>query len=68
MHPVWKTLPQADWPEWVITALGNDALRSAWEGNQQLILRGRTFLYRVTPSIESQGHWCIAKVERCLKR
>ena len=68
MIRTWETLSQADWPQWVVKALNNNTLRSAWEGNQTLTLRGRTFLYRVTPGIERQGHWCIAKIERQLKR
>ena len=49
MIRTWKALSRSDWPEWVVKALNNDTLRSAWEGNQQLTLRGKTFLYRVTP-------------------
>ena len=64
MLRTWVTLSQSDWPEWVVKALNNDTLRSAWENNQRLTLRGRTFLYRITPGIEGQGHWFIAKIER----
>ena len=60
----WENLASSDWPSWVVSALDNDTLRSAWEGKKLLTLRGRTFLYRVTPDIIDQGHWHIAKIER----
>ena len=44
-------------PQWIERALDNNTLRAAWEGNRSLVLRGKTFEYRVYPKMASQGHW-----------
>ena len=60
----WEPLNQTDWPRWVQQALTNDQLREAWENHNYLVMRGRTFEYRVTPMLETQGHWGIRSIER----
>ncbi len=60
----YEDVPPGRWPRWVVRALDNDTLRGAWEEKRLLILTGKRFVYRVTPAIETQGHWAIGRIER----
>ena len=60
----YEDVPAGRWPRWVVRALDNDTLRGAWEEKRPLILTGKRFVYRVTPVVESQGHWAIGQIER----
>ena len=64
----YEDVPAGNWPKWVVQALDNDTLRGAWEKNRLLILTGKRFVYRVTPAIETQGHWAIGRIERRRRR
>ena len=64
----YEDVPAGKWPQWVVKALDNDTLRGAWEEEQLLVLTGKRFVYRVTPAIETQGHWAIGRIERRRRR
>ena len=64
----WETITPNVYPKWIVQSLRNDDLRAAWEGGRLLLFRGRSYTYRVSPEIISQGHWDIGRMERQLRR
>ena len=64
----WETIPPHVYPQWVVRSLKNDDLRAAWEGGRLLLFSGKSYIYRVTPEIVTQGHWEIGRMERQLRR
>ena len=47
----WQIIEQSEWPRWVVQAATDSVLQSAWRRKRPAILKGRTFLYRVTPEV-----------------
>ena len=64
----WETIPPHVYPQWIVRSLKNDDLRAAWEGGRLLLFSGKSYIYRVTPEIVTQGHWEIGRMERQLRR
>ena len=60
----WQVVPQDEWPAWLLLTLPNNALRTAGEGRRLLIRADKRFSYKVTPQMEPEGQWGIAKIER----
>ena len=70
----WQRLEKSEWPRWVVRAATDSVLRSAWRKKRPAILKGRTFLYRITPEAgtvslngHDSGYVKIGRVERRLK-
>ena len=47
----WQALEESEWPLWVVRAATHRVLWSAWRRKRPAVLKGRTFLYRVTPEV-----------------
>ena len=64
----WQVVPQEDCPAWLLLTLGNNALQSAGEKRRLLVRADKRFSYKVTPQLQSDGQWVIARIERRPRR
>ena len=60
----WQVVPQEECPSWLLLTLLINALRTAGERRRLLIRVDKRFTYRVTPQLNSEGQWEIARIER----